>query len=128
MKCQSSGQWSIPRAECAVSGPENNKAPNKILLSSSSVAENSPSGTIVGKLSTIDEDEGQKHSYKMTDSAGNLFDLDNTTSIVIAIGHLDYESQLRHIIRLTSTDDGSTPLSVTQDLVIYVTNVNEPPG
>ena len=126
--CQSSGQWSIPRAECAVYVPGTNKPPRAILLSLSSVPENSPSRAVVGKLSTIDDDEDQAHSYTMTDSDGGLFDVDNNAATLIVVGKLDYESQSRHNIRVTSTDDGSPPLSITQDLTVYVTNVNEPPG
>src|SRR5207249_4930257 len=52
-----------------------NQAPTDIQLSNSSIAENQPSGTDVGTLTTTDPDVGDTHTYSFsTGCAGGPFD------------------------------------------------------
>ena len=48
-----------------------NEAPTGINLTSSSVAENEPSGTVVGTLSTTDPETGQIHTYSWIGGVGD---------------------------------------------------------
>ena len=46
-------------------------APTNLALSNSSVAENRPSGTAVGTLSSTDPDTGESHTYSLVPGAGS---------------------------------------------------------
>ena len=52
--CQSSGVWTVIRAQCVLHKPGLNNPPTGIILSSNSVPENSAFNDIIGKLTTID--------------------------------------------------------------------------
>ena len=49
-----------------------NDQPTDISLSSNAVAENSPNGTIIGNLTTTDQDSGETHTFLITNSIGKL--------------------------------------------------------
>ncbi len=102
-----------------------NDAPTDIALSNSSIDENSPIGTIIGNLSTADEDSGDTHMYKLIDNANGRFNLNGKELVVADSAHLDYEADSTHTIVVQTTDKGG--LSFTKSLVIHVINVNEPP-
>jgi uncharacterized delta-60 repeat protein len=102
-----------------------NVSPTNINLSTSSVAENSNNGTVVGSLSTIDPNANDIHTYTLITSANGRFAL-NGDQVVVADGSLlDYETTTSHTIRVRTTDGNG--LSYEQDLVITVSNVNEAP-
>jgi VCBS repeat-containing protein len=48
-----------------------NEKPTNVVLSRNKVAENKPAGTVVGKLSTVDPDEGDTFSYKLVTGLGD---------------------------------------------------------
>ncbi len=48
-----------------------NQAPTNIILSNTSIAENSTDGAIIAALSTVDPDEGDTHTYTLIDNAGD---------------------------------------------------------
>ncbi len=104
-----------------------NEAPTNIALSNSSVAENEPSGTAVGTLSSSDPDAGATHAYSLVAGAG---DADNAkfqivgTALQTATG-LNFETTPTASIRVRSTDNGS--LTFDKQLTITVTDVNDAP-
>src|SRR5262249_5169745 len=59
---------------------EANNAPTDIALSGTSVAENQPSGTTVGTLSTTDPDSGDSHTYSLVSGPG---DTDNASFTIV---------------------------------------------
>jgi Ca2+-binding RTX toxin-like protein len=61
-----------------------------ILLSSSSVAENSPAGKAVGTFSVSDPDFGDTFTFTLLDDAGGRFAIDAHNNLIVA-GPLDYE-------------------------------------
>ena len=99
-----------------------NEAPSAIALSSGVVPESAASGTVIGTLSTTDEDAGDTFSYALV-----------TTGVPFAIvgaelqvaGSLDHETQPSFTLSVRSTDAGG--LFVDQDVVITVSDVNEAP-
>ena len=104
-----------------------NEAPTDISASSTSVAENQSTGTVVGNLSTTDVDAGNTFTYSLVSGTG---DTDNA-SFQIVNGQLqtnasfDFETKSSYSIRVRSTDQGS--LTFEKAFTITVTNVNEGP-
>jgi mRNA-degrading endonuclease HigB of HigAB toxin-antitoxin module len=104
-----------------------NEAPTAVLLTPDAVPENSPVGTVVGVLTSMDPDAGDTHSYSLVSGDG---DDDNGAFIIDGdqlrtAAELDFETKHTYLIRVMSTDSGG--LSVEQALVVTVTDVNEAP-
>jgi methionine-rich copper-binding protein CopC len=112
-----------------------NSAPSDIQLSSSSIAENQPSGTDVGTLTTTDPDAGDTHTYSLqsTGCGGGPFP-DNSSFQIGGAGNdklqsaasFNFEVKNSYTLCLRSTDSGS--LFFDRQFTISVTNVNEPPS
>jgi large repetitive protein len=101
-----------------------NEVPSDITLSNNAVAENSPSGSVVGIFTTIDPDLNDAYTYLLINSAGDRFKLVGS-QLQVADGTLDYERDRSHTIEVKSTDQGG--LSITKPFTISVTNVSEAP-
>src|ERR671937_476769 len=111
-----------------------NQAPTDIQLSNSSIAENQPSGTDVGTLTTTDPDVGDTHTYTLenTGCGGGPFP-DNSSFQIGGVSNdklqssasFDFEVKNSYTICVRSTDNGG--LSFDKQFVISITNVNEPP-
>ncbi|MEA2598622.1 MAG: hypothetical protein QOF01_5091, partial [Thermomicrobiales bacterium] len=106
-----------------------NDAPTDIALSNSAVAENQPSGTAVGNLSTTDQDAGQTHTYDLVAGAGD----DNNAAFQI-VGNelqtahgLNFEAQPSRSVRVRTTDSGSGTLTFDKVFTITVTEWNDAP-
>ncbi len=103
-----------------------NDLPTDIVLSGSSVVENSASGTVVGDLTTADVDlahEGDSHTYTLIDSAEGRFMIVGSQVQVDVGSLLDYEVNTSHTIRVRTTDaDGEI---FEKNFVITVVNVND---
>ena len=104
-----------------------NEVPTNITLSSSSIAENRPTGTTVGTLSTTDPDAGNTFTYSLvsgTDSTGNgSFTVSGSTLKTAA--SFNHEAKSSYSIRVRTTDQGG--LWYEKAFTISVTNVNETP-
>lgn len=100
--------------------------PTAIVLSNATIAENSANGKIIGRLSSIDPDAGESHSYELEDDANGRFQIVGDEVWVADGVLLDFEQNQTHSITVRSTD--SEGLSFSQVLQIQVTNVNEVPG
>ena len=74
------------------------------------VEENSAVGTSVGIIaSAIDSDVGDNVTYTLSDDAGGLFRIGETSGEVTVSGSLDYETAASHDITVLATStDGST--------------------
>jgi len=104
-----------------------NDAPTDISISSSSVAENQPVGTIVGNFSTIDVDGGPTYTYSLVAGAG---DTDNASFSIVGdtlktAAIFDNETKSSYSIRV-QTNDGAGG-TYEEIFAITVTNVNEWP-
>ena len=103
-----------------------NWIPTQISLNNSSVAENAPSGTIVGELQTLDQDIDDIHTYELlseTDSTDNdLFYLEGT--ILKTAEVFDFETKASYRIKV-STADGNGGL-YEQFIEITIDNELEP--
>lgn len=104
-----------------------NQAPTIITLSNNSFAEGAAIGTLVGNLSTTDQDAGQVHSYSFVSGFGDadngMFTLSGNQlkSAFVA----DYETKQHYSIRIRSTDSEGCYIDTVY--TIQVTNRNDPP-
>jgi large repetitive protein len=102
-----------------------NSAPTNVSLSPSSVAENQPSGTEVGTLTSTDPDAGDTFTYSLVTGTG---DTDNG-SFTIAGDKLntnavfDFETKSNYSVRV-QTDDGHSH-TFSKQFTITVTDVAE---
>jgi hypothetical protein len=77
-----------------------NEAPTDISLDVTGIAENSPTGTVIGNLSAADPDAGDTHTYTLLDNAGGRFAIDGTQLKVADGSLLDFESAGEHTVRV----------------------------
>jgi len=104
-----------------------NEAPTDIYLDKNTVNENLNAGTLVGNMTTEDEDEGESHTYKFVDNATYL----DNQFFVIENGNLktaqafDFETKTSYTVKV-ETNDGE--LTYQKEFNIQVNNVNEGPS
>ena len=104
-----------------------NDPPTAVVLSNSTVPENSPIGTLVGSFASIDADDGDTHTYSFVTGAG---DADNTLFAIvgnelITRNIFNFESRSTYSIRIQTQDAGG--LIFERLFPISITNVNESP-
>ncbi|XP_066935500.1 protocadherin Fat 4-like isoform X3 [Clytia hemisphaerica] len=115
-----------------------NDKPTDIILSNNKVNENSAQYTNIGNLTTIDSDQGQSYVYRLIDSAGGRFELENNVLRVaqdnkdcLSTGgsfcSLNYEASSSHQITLITTDNGNPSQSLTKTFTIFITDINDSP-
>ncbi|MBA1157257.1 cadherin domain-containing protein [Microvirga mediterraneensis] len=101
-----------------------NNAPTDLTLSQATVAENTRSGTQMGKITASDPNEGDRMNFSLLDDAGGRFSLGwDGTLFVKDAGKLDYEQAHSHTIRVKATDRGG--LTIEKSFVITLTDVAE---
>ena len=100
-----------------------NEAPTSLALSSNTVAENLPAGTLIGTLSTTDPDLGDTFTYSVL-SSSDLFTVDSSGNLRTVVP-LDYEAASSYPVILRTTD--AAGWSYQKIFTISVTNVNEAP-
>ncbi len=100
-----------------------NEAPTDISISNLSVNENA-SGAVVGKLSTVDPDAGNTHSYTIT--GDDRFEVVGGQLKLKSGASLDYETQSSVQLKITTTDQGG--LSYSENFTVKVNDVNEAPS
>ena len=104
-----------------------NRIPTNIDLSSTSVPEQQPVGTVVGMLQTTDPDPGGSFTYSLVSGIGGT----DNASFTISGNQLrtaavfDYEAKSSYSIRIRSTDKGGLWFETV--LTITVANVDEAP-
>ena len=103
------------------------EAPMLVALDRDSVIENTPAGTVVGELSTLDEDKEETHSFSLADTSNypdNLAFTIEGNELKLAVSP-DYETQPMYTLNIQVTDkDG---LTLAQEVPVRVINILEPP-
>ncbi|MEQ1828846.1 MAG: cadherin domain-containing protein, partial [Pirellula sp.] len=104
-----------------------NEAPSNLLLSSSTLDENQPAGSLLGTFSSADEDLADSHQYQLVGGTGST---DNNKFSIVgnALRLLDsanFEAQSNYSIRVRSTDAGG--LMVERILAISINDIAESP-
>jgi VCBS repeat-containing protein len=98
-----------------------------VALGATTIAENQPSGSTIGQISTTDNSAGHTYTYALVSGDGGA----DNGSFVISAGALktaasfDFETKSNYSIRVRSSDEGGT--TSEQTFTIRVTNVNEAP-
>ncbi|KAM9849706.1 uncharacterized protein ACBR49_006992 [Aulostomus maculatus] len=92
------------------------------------VAENSPKGTVVARVSASDADHGSnsKITYSIRNSLDDkrhLFKIDEHTGEITLIGNIDYEKSQNYQLNVRATDDGG--LTDTCKVIVDVIDVND---
>ncbi len=105
-----------------------NEAPTGIDLSGQVIAENEPSGTVIGEFSTTDPDAADSFIYSFVSGAG---DTDNASFTIDAdslksVAPFDFETKASYSIRVRTTD--AEGLTYDQTFAVTVTNSNDPPS
>lgn len=100
-----------------------NEAPTSIALTSNQVAENSPSGTVVGTLSATDTDLGETFTFSLV--GGDTSDFAINGNNLETSGSFDFETKASYDITIRATDAAGN--THDKNLSIHVTDVNEPP-
>ncbi len=101
---------------------EENLAPTEITLSSNTIAENSPSGTVIGTFTTTDPNAGDTHTYAISGGDAASFSIQNGNELV-SEEVFDFETQEFYSFNVTSTDQGG--LSNTTTFTVIVQDVAE---
>ena len=102
-----------------------NEPPSALNTTNLTVAENSPSGTIIGGFSTTDPDAGDTHTYEFASGGADNASFQIDGIVLKTKAALDYEDDSVYQIKVSSKDASNLVLS--RDLTIKVTNVNEKP-
>jgi hypothetical protein len=107
-----------------------NSAPTNIALSSTSIAENQPSGSSVGNLTTTDPDTGNTFTYTLVNTSSypdnNSFTIGGTSgSSLLTAASFNFEAKSSYSILVRSTDQGG--LWIEQQFTITVTDGNDVP-
>jgi Ca2+-binding RTX toxin-like protein len=76
--------------------------PVDIALSSSSIAENNPAGSVVAALSAVDPDAQDSFTFSLVNDAGGLFAINGAN--LVATAPFDFESADSHDITIRVTD------------------------
>lgn len=86
-----------------------NEAPTQLDLNGSTIQENQPAGTLVGKLSATDPDANATHTFSLL-GGGNLFSLD-TNGTLRTLHSFDYETNASsYAISVRATDEHNASL------------------
>lgn len=110
-----------------------NERPTGIVLSSTSVPENSPKGTLVSNITVVDPDNKgprgswQNHSCRILNPSNNPFMVNGTENSLVVTGGLNYENKKSYRVYIRCFDSGNPPLSVDKIVQIQVADVNEAP-
>ena len=105
-----------------------NDATTDLQISNSTIAENSPAGTVVGTLSATDVDDGETFSYDIVDANGNVvedanFEVVDNQIVVKSGADLNFEASQSHEVNIRVTDSGGS--QHTEQIAINIANVNE---
>gem|GEM_PF-2249576 len=95
-------------------------------LSRNSVAENSPVGTVVGKVATSDLDANAVLTYSLFDYGYGRFAIDPSSGVITVAGALNFEGTPSWPLTVYVTDQAGHGFD--KPVTIQVTDVNEAPG
>ncbi len=105
-----------------------NDAPHEVLLSNTSVNDNSPAGTLVGTLTALDPDPLQTFTYSLVSGFNSIDNASFTISgdQLRTTSVFDFETKTSYLIRLRATDP--TNLHVEKEFIINVVDGPDIPG
>lgn len=110
-----------------------NERPTNIMLSKSTVNENSPQGTLIANITVSDPDNlgpngtWQTHKCILLDSAQDRFKISNFNRLLVYREEFNFETEINHDIVIQCTDSAARPLTVRKSFRINVLDINERP-
>ncbi|XP_016089304.1 protocadherin beta-7-like [Sinocyclocheilus grahami] len=92
------------------------------------LAENTPSGTEIIRVSATDADEGPNGEVtyefsRMSEKTAKLFSIDKTTGQIVVAGEIDYEKDKKYEMGIQAKD--ASGLASTAKIILDVTDVND---
>lgn len=110
-----------------VSDPVANQSPTDISLNMSTIDENEPSGSLLGRLTTTDPDAGDTHTYSLVTGTGDDDNSDFTISSdsLLTAVIFDYEIRNSFSIRIKTTDNGTGNLYFDKQFIITINDLVE---
>jgi hypothetical protein len=105
--------------------PAQNRAPDSLNLSGSTVSENASNGTAIGAFSGTDPD-GDSLTFSLTNDAGGRFAVSGNQLVVADGSRLNYENATSHDITVKASDPSNA--SISRTFTITVTDVNDAPS
>ncbi len=104
---------------------DKNDAPTALALSANVMAENVAIGTVVGTLSTEDQDAGDVHTYSLETGYGDNASFEIIGEELKTLEQIDFETKSSYNIKIGTADGRGGNLSM--EFVVTVTDVNEAP-
>lgn len=102
-----------------------NEPPTAMTLSTSTVPENTGTGTTIATLSVTNPETSQTITYTLLNSASGRFSLSGSSLKVL--GELDFETQTTRTIQVRALDNGASAQFVDASFTINIQDINEPP-
>lgn len=99
-----------------------NEAPTEITGDAFTITENTRVGTAIGTVGAVDPDDGDTHSYALSDSAGGRFSIDQGTGVLRVASPLDHEAGDSAIVTIQVTDSGGLSHDAVRTIAIGDTN------
>lgn len=96
-----------------------NRNPTALSLSESTIRENAPVGSFIGKLTTTDPDAGDTHTYTLSGEDASSFRINGSNLENSSV--FDFETKKSYNIIITSTDRGN--LTIAKRFTITVIDV-----
>lgn len=108
----------------SVSVADVNETPS-LTVSSTSISEGAPAGSVVTLALVADVDAGDTHSFTLDNDGGGLFEIDAATGVIRTAGTLDHETAASHSLTVRVADAGGRFDTAT--ISVTVTDANEAP-
>ncbi len=126
----SDGNGGSVSQEFEITVTDANEAPSGIALSNDDINEDAPVGSVIGTLSTTDEDTDDTHSYEVLTTieidGTHIYPIVADGDDLVTAFELDYEVFPNFEIEVRTTDSGG--LTFTRSFVLYANDVNEAPS
>ncbi|KAJ6215568.1 hypothetical protein RDWZM_010068 [Blomia tropicalis] len=96
------------------------------MINSVQIAEDSPIGIMLGKVTAIDRDHGHNRHvrYELMNNREDFF-IDEHTGIIRLSRSLDRETRSSYNLTIIAVDSGSTQLNSSTNFMIIVTDIND---
>lgn len=97
------------------------------------IAENSPTGTVVGTVVASDADAGAGGQFAFSlgpTNPANIFSIHPSTGVITVVSSaaLDFEARATILLPVVATDQGNPVQAATRTVTISLADVNEPPS
>ena len=113
--------------------PTDINEPPVLTIGSFTISENTTVGMEVGTLTATDPDAGPAGTFQFSIAPGgptNVFGVNPATGLLFVMNpsSIDFETRATWTIPVRVTDQGSPSLSSTTNVIVNITNVNDPPA